>query len=122
MELNKYIATRDKLIFGKYRPNRYKFGNSANFKGLNASILSQLIDEYYLNPLDNCGDTTVDSIRDFVEKHYAYTVHGYTTLENMVIEGVEKGSTNDTVEEFQDYMELFRNFKHFDSATMYCSV
>lgn len=58
-------------------------------------------------------------------KYPKYEAHGYTVDEDredyrVSIEGVEKGSPADSVEEFQEYMDLFRLCDKFDETTMYC--
>lgn len=123
MELNKDIEGRDKLIFGRYRPNRYKFGNVCKFEGVDLDTMDRLLEQNYIFFDDICADDIMfEDIYDFVQKYPDYKIHGYTTLEHGIkVQGVEKGTPNDTVEEFTDYMALFRDCKHFGSGTMYCS-
>lgn len=125
-ELNKDIAFRDKIIFGKYRPNMYKFTKLRKFDGLDVNALSQLIDENFADP-DCCKELapTISEVYDFMTRYPKYKAHGYvTSLESnkygVFIEGVDKGEPHETIDEFQDYMNVFRFSDTFDHMTMYC--
>jgi len=43
-ELNHDIEARDKIIYGKYRPNKYKFGGVQKFSGMTFKTLTALLD------------------------------------------------------------------------------
>lgn len=49
-ELNKDILTRDKMIFGKYRPNTYKFGGIRKFDNLDVETLGKLLEMNFADP------------------------------------------------------------------------
>lgn len=125
-ELNKDIVARDKIIFGKYRPSTYKFGGIRHFEGLNVKKLKQLLDLNFADPEEtqNFAPTIIE-IYEFMKKYPEYTAHGYTVVDTrddyrVSIEGVEKGNPSDSVEEFQDYMNLFSGMDEFDTSTMRC--
>lgn len=125
-ELNQDIETRDKMIYGKYRPNKYKFGNICYFKEMPLKTLTQLFDENFIDPDCYKGKApTAQEILDFITCYPEYSVHGFTVNiddENygVYIEGVEKGSPNSSVEEFKDFMALFSAYDSFNEKTMYC--
>lgn len=125
-ELNQDIETRDKMIYGKYRPNKYKFGNICYFKEMPLKVLSWLFEQNYIDP--NCSKgkaPTSEQILDFLSYYPEYSAHGFTVNiddENygVYIEGVEKGETSSSVEEFKDFMSLFSACDSFNEKTMYC--
>lgn len=43
------IVERDKLIYKKYRPSKYKFNNVAAFKDLSVKTLGQLLLREYID-------------------------------------------------------------------------
>lgn len=101
MELNKDIANRDKMLFGRYRPNRYKFGNNAKCENIDNNTLHKLIEQNYIDTNDKCGNVTVGDVLGFLDKYPVYKAHGIAFENGAIkIEGVIKGLTNDTVEEF----------------------
>lgn len=109
------IAARDKIIYKRYRESKYRFGNIAAFKDMTARTLGQLILYEYIE------DTPlVRSVYEFMKQYPDYTCHGYTTQDSVVIEGVEKGMSASSPEEFKTYMSTFGNFERFNESTMYC--
>jgi len=126
-ELNRDIETRDKLIYRKYRPNFYTQGGGIrHFTDLDAKTLQELVDMNFADPEDKQNDSpTLGEILEFLKKYPAYTAHGYSVSAErpdyrVSIEGVEKGIPSESVQEFQDYMALFRNADEFSNTTMYC--
>lgn len=51
-ELNKDITMRDKILFGKYRPNTYKFGGIRKFDNLDVETLGKLLEMNFADPED----------------------------------------------------------------------
>lgn len=123
MELNNDIETRDKIILGRFRPNKYKFNNVCPFSNMDATILGQLIEQHFIDPEEWANKTcTVSDIYEFLKDYPDYTVHGYMKLDGgIIIEGVEKGRPVASTEEFQRYMNLFKSSARLDTTTMYCA-
>lgn len=125
-ELNKDIVSRDKIIFGKYRPNKYKFGGIQKFEGMDVKTLKTLIDNNFADPEDRQNlAPSIQEIYDFMEMYPKYTAHGYAVSDQrddyrVSIEGVEKGEPSESVKEFTDYMAVFRYSDCFSYETMYC--
>lgn len=125
-ELNRDIETRDKLIFGRYRPSKYKFGGTCHFDDLDVDNLEKLIEQNFIDLQGKHNlAPTVEEIYAFMKKYPQYTAHGYTVSADrqdyrVSLEGVEKGVPSDSVDEFKDYMELFRHADEMNVGTMYC--
>ena len=109
MELNKDIEQRDKLIFGRYRPRKYQYGNAAHFDGLAPGTLAELISRGFIDPEGRVGSSpTAGEVCEFVNKYNGYTVHGYSTSSDGVcVEGVDKACVAETPEECQEFLRLF---------------
>lgn len=126
MEYNKDIETRDKLIWGRYRPRKYAFGGTISFQGMNVKTLRKLINQNFADPEEKQNFApSIGEIYDFMCTYPAYTCHGYAVSADrddyrVSIEGVEKGDKTYSVEEFQDYMKLFSNADELNFNTMYC--
>ena len=124
--LNKDIETRDKIIYGKYKPSRYKFGGTQSFRGMMVDTLKTLIDQNFADPEECQNDSpTISEFYDFMERYPEYTAHGYTVSDTrddyrVSIEGVEKGSPASIYDELQDYMALFAGADEFNEYTMWC--
>ncbi len=124
--LNKDIETRDKLIFGKFKRNRYKFNDYISFEKLNLETFKALVDMNYINLNTNYNlAPMVYEIYDFLQKYPKYTIHGYVTSDEsedygIYINGVEKGEPSESLQEFTDYMAVFRYNDEFEYETMYC--
>lgn len=125
-ELNKDVSTRDKLIFGKYSPNRYKFGGIQKFENLDVETLGKLIDQNFAEPENRKNlAPSIGEIYDFMLRYPKYKAHGYAVSidrddYSISIEGVEKGEPAESVYEFSDYMAVFRYSDVFYHETMYC--
>ena len=115
------VDVRDTIIYGKYRPNMYKFDNRRKFEELDVGKLNQLIEKGFID-IDNhkALAPTVGEIQSFMSEYPKYKAHGYTTMKDIVIEGVEKGEQHESIDEFQRYMEVFRFSDVFNHTTMYC--
>ena len=126
MELNKDIETRDKLIWGKYRPRKYNFGGVIPYQGMNVRTLRKLLEQNFADPEERQNNApTIGEIYNFMKSYPSYTCHGYAVSADrddyrVSIEGVEKGDKTDSVEEFQSYMKLFGNADEINFNTMYC--
>ena len=126
MELNRDIETRDKILFGKYRPSPYEHGGIRYYNGLTVQKLKILIENNFADP-EECQNLapSIGEIYAFMQKYPEYTAHGYAVSIDrhdyrVSIEGVEKGSTFKSIEEFEDYMNVFRFCDEFNPATMRC--
>ena len=125
-ELNKDIATRDKILFGKYRPNTYKFGGIRKFDNLDVETLGKLLEMNFADPEDRQNlAPSIQEIYEFMRKYPKYKAHGYAVSDEredyrISIEGVEKGEPHESIDEFQDYMNVFRFSDAFDYHTMFC--
>ena len=109
MELNKDIAERDKLIYGRYRPRKYAYG-SVLFNGLSVKALNELINQKFIDFRQTTGHSpTVKEMLGFAKRYSDYTFHGYTTEENICITGIDKECVAPTADECQDFLRLFRN-------------
>lgn len=115
------IETRDKLIFGRYRPKKYQNDNHPIFSGVSGKTLGELIDQGFIAPMAQYHlAPPVCELHSFMQRYPGYTCHGYTTPNEVVICGVDKGSPADTPAEFQDFIGLFRNATETDVKTGYC--
>ena len=125
-ELNKDILTRDKMIFGKYRPNTYKFGGIRKFDNLDVETLGKLLEMNFADPEERQNlAPSIQEIYEFMRKYPKYKAHGYAVSDEredyrISIEGVEKGEPHESIDEFQDYMNVFRFSDTFDYHTMFC--
>lgn len=124
-ELNKDIETRDKIIFGRYRPNKYRYG-TAWFRDMNVKTLRKLLEQNFIDPEETQNESpTVEQIYEFMRRHPEYTCHGYTVAADRAdyrvsIEGVEKGSPAANPIEFKDFMDLFGGADEINYRTNYC--
>ena len=125
-KLNDDIETRDKIIYGKYKSAPYKFTGYRSFSGMEADVLTDLLDNNFADPDETCGySPTIYEIREFLRDYPDYTAHGYSADNKdgnygIVICGVEKGSPSDSSDELHDYMRLFGNADEFDETNMRC--
>lgn len=126
MELNRDIEARDKIIFGKYRPNKYKFNDGQKFECMSDKTLKELIDKGFADPdaRKNLGPSVIE-VYEFLHQYKKYCAHGYVTSADcddygLFIEGVEKGEPSESLQEFTDYMTVFRYSDAFSHETMYC--
>ena len=126
MELNKDIATRDKLIFGKYRPNIYEHnGGIQYYEEMSLATLRLLLDKKFIDPEERQNlAPSVQEIYDFMLKYPQYKAHGYAVSDKrddyrVSIEGVIKGKKTDSPQEFQEFRELFKYADEFNPNTMY---
>lgn len=125
MELNKDIATRDKIIFGKYRPNIYEHsGGIQHFTNMSLATLRLLLDKHFIDPED-CQNLapSVQQIYNFMLKYPQYKAHGYAVSDKrddyrVSLEGVIKGKKTDSPEEFQEFRELFKMADEFNPNQM----
>ena len=115
------INIRDTIIYEKYRPTMYKFDNRRKFEGLDVDRLNQLINNGFVK-IDSHKSLapTVGEVQSFMSEYPKYKAHGYTTMKDIIIEGVEKGEQHESIDEFQRYMEVFRFSDVFNHTTMYC--
>ena len=119
--MEKDITARDKIIFGKYRPSKYKFDNNAAFEDMPLKTLTQLVVDEYIDLDGTCGSSPrFEEIYEFMKRHPDYTCHGYTTMEDVVLQGVEKKIPAANVEEFKDYMATFVSPDRMNEGTMWC--
>lgn len=127
IKLNMDIETRDKILFGRYKKNTYKFDNARTFQLLDREKLELLLGDNFIDPDSSyCGSPIAFKIYEFMDKYPKYIAHGYATVNNeddygMYITGVEKGEPAEDTDELADYMELFGDSAVFDSLTMFCN-
>lgn len=125
-KLNQDIEARDKLIYGKYRASKYKFGNIQYFKDLAPKTMDILIKSKFADPDARKNNApSFMEFYDFMNTYPGYKAHGYTVNIDdddygVYIEGVEKGQPTGSVEEFKEFMTLFGNCSSFNETTMYC--
>lgn len=125
-ELNKDYKRRDSIIFGRYCKELYKFGGIRHFEGLDVIRLKMLLDENFIDPGDRQNlAPSVKEIYEFMKMYPSYKAHGYAVSIDrddyrVSIEGVEKGSPEDSLKEYIEYMQLFRYADEFNNGTMYC--
>lgn len=125
-ELNKDIETRDKIIFGKYKPGKYKYGGTQKFRAMHVDTLKTLLDQDFADPECVKGDSpTIIEFYHFMRMYPEYTAHGYVVSDNednygVVIEGVERGGLAASQFEVRDYMALFGRSDEFNEYTMWC--
>lgn len=123
--LNNDAAARDKLIFGrKYNPA--EIYDIKRFENLSLTKLKKLIAGNFLELTDaQNAAPSIGEIYAFMKKYPKYKAHGYVVSINrsdyrVSLEGVEKGTTADSLKEMKDFAELFKDADDFNAAKMYC--
>lgn len=125
-ELNKDIVTRDKIIFGKYRPNIYEHQNGViNFNDMPLFVLQDLKNKNYIDMSysPNKSAPTSQDIYNFMKKWPNYTARGFVTSDSrkdygVYLIGVYKGAKSDSVDEFKEFNSLFENAAYFVPSKM----
>lgn len=127
MEFNKDIETRDKIIYGRYREKKYKYGGTLHYEGLTVGTMKELMDQKFLDPEERQNSSpTVQEIYDFMCTYPGYTAHGYTVSADrddyrVSVEGVMKPEQAATPEECQAFLRLFENADELRvEGYMYC--
>lgn len=81
-DFNPDIETRDKIIFGKYEPQKY-MGGCRHFENMDIDTLQILIDKGFADPEDAQNySPTIEELIEFAEQYGdAYTFDGYTVID-----------------------------------------
>ena len=124
--LNTDIKSRDEIIFSDgYVKDKYYPGGIRKYTGLNVDKLRMLIDQNFADEDERQNECpSIGEIYKFMQKHPSFTAHGYTVDiarddYRVSIEGVDKGGEM-TVEEFHDFVILFRCADEFDIERGFC--
>ena len=124
---NKNEKARDEIIFGKYEPDEY-VGGIRRFDGLSADKLQELADLEFLD-LDEQKNNAppAEKFLAFVQKYPAYGACGFVVSVKrddycIMLDGLTKDGGYDTMEELDEFYELFRKADDFTVGTkkMYC--
>ena len=122
--MNKNIKERDKIIFGKYEPDAYKYGGIHHFNGLDHYRLQKLIDKDFIDP-EECQNysPSTEEFLDFMKDHPEFTAHGYAVSIDrddyrVTLEGIESDERMD-YETMVDFVELCRLADDFCLDTPY---
>lgn len=108
--MNKNYALRDTIIFGLNVPT---YNDICHFTNLSLWRLEKLINLQFieLNECQNDSPNT-EEIFNFIKKYPDYTTHGYVVTINRfdyrtTLEGVEKNSGFNSLQEEKDFYKLF---------------
>lgn len=124
--LNKDEKQRDLIIFGNY-DTKYYPGGVRYFKNLSLDKLEQLIDGNFISLSERQNNApSVKEIYEFMKQYPGYTAHGYTVSVmrddyRVSLEGVFKDCGASSMQEFDEFTELFNCADDFLTGTiMYC--
>ena len=125
--LNKNIKARDKLIFGKYEPEKYA-GGVRRFDYMPVHVLEKLVKEKFVCLKDRQNDApTVRRFLEFMRKFPAYRAHGYAVElarpdYRVSITGLVNENGYDAANDYDEFCRLFRKADEFqaDGYGMYC--
>ena len=125
-KLNKNEKKRDEIIFGEHDVKAY-YGGVRHFKYLSLDKFEQLIDGNFINLKERQNRApSVKEIYEFMKKYPSYTAHGYAVSVmrddyRVSLEGVFKDCGASSVQEFDEFTELFKCADDFLTGTiMYC--
>jgi len=122
--MNRNYILRDTIIFGKDIPS---YTDICHFNKLSLDQLEQLIDLEFIE-LDECQNDSPNTqeIYNFIKKYPNYTAHGYVVTINRkdyrtTLEGVEKDTEFNSVQEQKDFYKLFGNADELNvDNNVYC--
>ena len=117
--MNKDIETRDKIIFGEYDPEKYKYGGVRRFE-CKATVMQELIKNDFVDLYD--AQNNSPSIDEFME--YIDGIEEYVTFEcyavditrhdyRVSIEGIQVLLPKDKRDDFYALIETFRYADEF---------
>ncbi len=108
---NKDIEKRDRIIFGKYRPEEY-YGGIRRFENLGIERLEYLFKNRFIDPED-CQNLapSAQEFLDFMRKYPFWEAHGYVVEAKrpdyrISIEGIARETVPDDPEELRAYLRL----------------
>lgn len=117
--MNKDVEMRDKILFGKYDPDSYRFGGCKNFH-CSYETMKTLIENGFvdLNECQNDSPTTADfmDILDGINnvEFIAYAIGPDRSDYRITIEGVDVEIPDDNYDLFIQLIEHFRYADEFD--------
>lgn len=116
---NMDIETRDKIIFGNYRPDLY-MGGCRRFGCLSLDKLKQLVDMGFVDVEDRQNNSpSIAEFMQWMEDYDGYYVSGYVISNKrddyrISIETITKHVDIDNAQEMYDFYKVFGHADAFD--------